>query len=79
MLPKIGNDAWCPTKGNLPKLEKRHRLLRFRYSSGESFPRGGIFIQSMCSGVDERDRLQKVGRARCVTVGGRMRTEFVVE
>ena len=63
VLPEIGNDAWCPTKDDLPKLEKRHRLLR---SSGKCFPRAGIFVQWMCSGVDERDRLQKVGRARWV-------------
>ena len=68
VLPKIGNDVWCPTKDNLSKLEKkRHRLLRFRYSNHDSFPRAGIFIQWICSGVDERD-LQEVGRARCTFV-----------
>ena len=45
VLPKIGNDAWCPTKDNLSKLEKRHRLLRFRYSSHDSFPRAGMDMQ----------------------------------
>ena len=75
VLPKIGNDAWCPTKDNLSKLEKRHRLLRFRYSSHDSFSRAGIFIQWICSGVDERD-LQEVGRARCIAIG-RMRTDIV--
>ena len=68
----LRDDVWCP---NLSKLEKRHRLLRFRYSSHDSFPRAGIFIQWICRGVDERD-LQEVGRTRCIAVG-RMRTDIV--